>query len=180
MNAVCFNAEKFYRIADDCFQYENNSKLAKKYVNIALKNDPEHLKSLVLKGKILLFEKNPKSALRVLLKAFKIYPDDVYCMFYLANAYNTLEKYDLSIEYLDKILIRNLSDKEFLSECYKLKINILINLNQYKKAENILKTLNYTLFSNDVFYLEENFYKTLQNKKILENSINERILHVNF
>lgn len=180
MNAVCFNAEKFYRLADDCFQYESNLKLAKKYVNIALKNDPEHFKSLVLKGRILLFEKNPKSALKILLKASKIHPNDVYCMFYLANAYSALEKYDLSIEYLDKILTRNIFDKEFLSECYKLKINILINLNQYKKAENILKTLNYTLFSNDVFYLEENFYKTLQNKKILENSINERILHVNF
>ena len=154
MNVVCFNAEKFYRLAFDYFQYESNVKLAKKYVNIALKNDPNHFKSLLLAGQIFLFEKKPRNALKMFLKALNISKEDVSCIFYLAKTYSALEEYDLSIEYLDKILTKNLIDKEFLSECYKLKINILINLNQYKKAENILKTLNYTLFSNDVFSLE--------------------------
>ncbi len=180
MNVVCFNAEKFYRLALDCFQYENNTELAKKYVNIALKNDSNHFKSLVLKGQIFLAEKKAKSALKILLKAIEICPNDTHCMHHLANTYNVLGKQNLSLEYLDKILVQNISDKELLSECYKLKINILINLNQYKKAENILKTLNYTLFSSDIFSLEENFYKTLQNRKNLENNLQRRILHVNF
>lgn len=180
MNFVCFNAEKFYRLAYDYFHYESDVKNAKKYVNKALKNDPVHFKSLLLKGQIFLFEKRVKSALKMFLKALNIRPNDACCMFYLANAYYALEKYNLSLEYLDKILTQNISNKEFLSECYKLKINILINLNRYKKAENILKTLNYRLFSNDIFYLEENFYKTLRNKKNPHNGTDERILHVNF
>lgn len=180
MNVVYFNAEKYYRLAFDYFKYESNIRLAKKYVNIALKNDPKHFKSLFLAGQIFLFEKKPKSALKMFLQALNILNEDVSCMFYLANTYSSLGKYELSIEYLDKILSKNISDKEFLSECYKLKINILINLNQYKKAENVLKTLNYALLSNDVFNLEENFYKTIKNKKSLENGAGERILHINF
>lgn len=180
MNTVCFNAEKFYRIACDYFHYESNVKQAKKYVNLALKNAPYHLKSLILKGEIFLSEKKTKSALNIFKKALKISPNDTFCILWLAKTYNALQKQDISLHYLDKILAQNILDKEFLSECYKLKINILINLNQYKKAENILKTLNYSLYSNDIFHLEENFYKTLQNKKSPETKEQRRILHVNF
>lgn len=180
MNAVCFNAEKYYRIAYDYFQYENNTTQAKKYINLALKNAPIHFKSLILKGQIYLFEKKSENALKTLNKALKISPKNAECMFYLAKAYSNAQQYSVSLDYLDKIFIQNISDKEFLSECYKLKINILINLNQYKKAKSILKTLNYSLYSNDIFSLEENFYKTIQNKKSLKNNSQKRILHVNF
>jgi len=55
-----------------------------------------------------------------------------------------------------------------------------MNLNQYKKAEKILKTLNNKLSSDDIFDLEENFYKTIENKKYFEQNTQNRILHVNF
>lgn len=180
MNVVCFNAEKYYRIAYDYFQYESNAKKAKKYVNIALKHAPNDPKCLILKGQIYLLEKNPKSALQIFKRVLKISQNDTKCMFYLAKAYSAIYEYNTALDYLDKILVQNVADKEFLSECYNLKINILINLNQYKKAENILKTLNYSLYSNDVFCLEENFYKTVQSKKSPETNEKKRILHVNF
>lgn len=180
MNIVYFNAEKFYRLAYDYFRYENNPKMALKYVNSALKCHPGHNKSIILKGQIFLIQNKIKNALNLLLKYYSICPDDIHCLFYIANAYYKDNKPNLALEYLDKILSKNLQDKEFLSECYNLKLNILINLNQYKKAEKLLKTLNYNLFSNDVFDLKENFYKTIQTRKNPGNHSNERILHINF
>ena len=91
-----------------------------------------------------------------------------------------LDEYKKGLEILDKVLIRQELNAEFLSECYKLKIDILMNLNQYKKAEKILKTLNNKLSSDDIFDLEENFYKTIENKKYFEQNTQNRILHVNF
>lgn len=180
MNVVCFNAEKFYRIACDYFQYEKNLKFAKKYINLALRNNPNHLKSLILKGRIFISENKIQSAIKILLSALKINENDTDCLYYLAYAYNSDKKTNLAIKYLDKIFNINPLDKDFLSDCYKLKINILVNLKQYKKAENILKTLNYSLYSNDIFLLEESFYKTIQSKKIPENRFERRILHINF
>ncbi len=55
-----------------------------------------------------------------------------------------------------------------------------MNLNQYSKAEKILKTLNNKLKSDDIFDIEENFYKTVENKKYFEQNTNNRILHINF
>ena len=180
MNVVCFNAEKFYRIAYDYFQYENNTKLAKKYINLALKDNPKHFKSLVLKGRIFILENKIQNAAKTLLSALKINDNEVNCLYYLAYAYSLEEKTTLAIKYLDKIFDQNPLDKEFLSDCYKLKISILVNLKQYKKAENILKNLNYSLYSNDIFNIEESFYKIIQNKKPPENKAERRILHINF
>ena len=69
MNIVYFEAEKYYRLAFDYFHYEDNQKLALKYINIALKNNKNHLKSLILKGEILLKKREANRALKIFSKA---------------------------------------------------------------------------------------------------------------
>ncbi len=91
-----------------------------------------------------------------------------------------MDEYKKALEIIDKILNGKIRNAEFLSECYRLKIDILMNLNQYKKAEKILKNLNNKLTSSDIYDLEENFYKTVENKKYFENNTENRILHINF
>ena len=180
MNVVHFIAEKYYRLAFDYFHYENNIQLAQKYINLALKDDKSHIKSLMLKGEILLRKRNMQSALKTFLKIQKLDPNNLLNAFYLAKTYNLIDEYKTGLSILDKILKSKTQNIEFLSECYRLKIDILMNLNQYSKAEKILKTLNNKLKSDDIFDIEENFYKTVENKKYYEQNTNNRILHINF
>lgn len=180
MSIVYFEAEKYYRLAFDYFHYENNLTLAQRYINIALKNNKNHLNSLILKGEICLKKRKPEQALKIFLKAEKLNPDNLLCIFYTAKAYNLLDEYKKGLEALDRILNKQKINPEFLSECYKLEIDILMNLNQYGKAEKILKNLNKRLPSDDIYDLEENFYRTVENKRYFEQNTNNRILHVNF
>lgn len=180
MSIVYFDAEKYYRLAFDYFHYENDLALAQKYINTALKNNKNHIKSLILKGEICLQKRNMKQALKIFLKAEKLNPDNSLCIFYKAKAYNLLDEYKKGLEAIDKLLNRQKINPEFLSECYKLKIDILMNLNQYKKAEKILKNLNKKLLSDDIYDLEENFYRTVENKRYFEQNTGNRILHINF
>ncbi len=180
MNIVYFGAEKYYRLAFDYFHYENNPKLAYKYINQALKDNKNHFKSLMLKGEILLGKRNFEGALKNFKKACKINPENPAGFFFEAKTYNLLDEYKKALEIIDKILNGKIRNAEFLSECYRLKIDILMNLNQYKKAEKILKNLNNKLTSSDIYDLEENFYKTVENKKYFENNTENRILHINF
>ena len=76
MNVVHFIAEKYYRLAFDYFHYENNIQLAQKYINLALKDDKSHIKSLMLKGEILLRKRNMQSALKTFLKIQKLFNHD--------------------------------------------------------------------------------------------------------
>lgn len=179
MNIVYFEAEKYYRLAFDYFHYEDNQKLALKYINIALKNNKNHLKSLILKGEILLKKREANRALKIFSKAEKLSPGNPLCKFFIAKVYNLLDEYKKGLEILDEVLNKQLNAK-FLSECYRLKIDILMNLNQYRKAEKILKNLNNKLSSDDIFDLEENFYRTIENKKYFEQNTQNRILHISF
>lgn len=124
MNVVYFEAEKYYRLAFDYFHYENNLHLAYKYINLALKNNRHHLKSLLLKGEILLKKREMNYALKIFAKAEKLSPDNPLCIFFTAKIYNLLDEYKKGLEILDKVLIRQELNAEFLSECYKLKIDI--------------------------------------------------------
>lgn len=133
MNIVYFNAEKFYRLAYDYLNYENNLKQAEKYINMALKCDRRHFKSIVLKGKIFLAKNNIKSALKLFFKAYKMNPEDFSCLFSLAKAYNFENKNKTALEFLKKISPEKISDGDFLTEYYDLKINILETINQYKR-----------------------------------------------
>jgi len=180
MNVLYFEAEKYYRLAFDYFHYDNNLNLAQKYVNKALKSDKNHLKALMLKGEILLNKGKIQYALKMFLKAQKLNPNDSLSVFYTAKAYNLAGEYKKGLGVLDKILKKQINNAEFLSDCYELKINILMNLNQYKKAEKILKTLNNKLTSDDIFDLEENFYRMVETKRYFEQNTDNRILHVNF
>ncbi len=180
MNIVYFEAEKYYRFAFDYFHYENNLKLAYKYINKALKSSKNHFKSLMLKGEILLEKRNIERALKNFKKANKINPENPAGLFFEAKAYNLLDEYKKALDIVDEILNKKINNAEFLSECYRLKIDILMNLNQYGKAEKILKNLNNKLTSTDIYDLEENFYKTVENKKYFEQNTKNRILHINF
>lgn len=180
MNIIYFEAEKYYRFAFDCFHYENNLKLAYKHINQALKNNRNHFKSLMLKGEILLEKRDFEEALKYFQKAGKINPENFAPIYFEAKAYNLLDEYKKGLACLDKIPEKEIKNIEFLSECYRLKIDILMNLNQYGKAEKILKNLNNKLISADIYDLEENFYKTVENKKYFENNTENRILHINF
>ena len=59
--------------------------------------------------------------------------------FYLAKTYNLIDEYKTGLSILDKILKSKTQNIEFLSECYRLKIDILMNLNQYSKARKNTK-----------------------------------------
>lgn len=134
MNVVYFNAEKFYRLAYDYLNYENNLKQAEKYINLALKDDRRHFKSIILKGKIFLAKNNIKGALKLFFKAYKMNPEDFSCLFSLAKAYNFENKNKIALEFLEKISPEKISDGDFLTEYYDLKINILETINQYKRV----------------------------------------------
>ncbi len=179
MDIVYFEAEKYYRFAFDYFHYEHDLKLAYKYINLALKSDKKHLKSLLLKGEILLEKRKIEQALKTFQKTEKLYPDNPLCIFFEAKTYNLLDEYKKGLFLLNKIINKQNQNNKFLSECYKLQIDILMNLNRYNKAEKILKTLNNKLSSNDIYDLEENFYKTVENKKYFAQNTG-RILHINF
>lgn len=188
MDTVCFNAEKFYRIAFDYFFYESNIPLAKKYINRALKFDKNHFKSLLLKGQAFLVENKIKLSEKYLLKAHNLNPEDEKCLSYLAVIHDLKEDYKEALKYINKVFDKEIEDKEFLGECYRLKISLLINLNEFDKAESTFKTLNYKLYSDDVFHIGETF-RGLLNGRAAESFKQEklgtrknkgRILHINF
>ena len=180
MNVICFNAEKLYRLSYDYFHYEGNIKLAEACINKALKYDKKQVKGLLLKGNILMSKDDIKGAIAILKKALKEDAKNKECLYLMAKAYSLNGMHQAAIDILDKIFIFQISDMEFLSDCYELKINILMELQKYKKAEQILKSLNNKLLSQDIFYLKENFYKIIQNNAYFARKNNNRILHVNF
>lgn len=180
MNVVYFNAEKFYRLAFDYFHYENNHTLATKYVNMALKSDKQHIKSLLLKGKILLEKNDIEKAFKLFFKVQKMDPKNSLCLLLMAQGYDREDNDKLAIEYLNKIPLNDIYDIEFLYECCSLKIDVLIKLSQYKRAEKLLKTLDNRLPDDDFYTLEENFYRTVDNINYFKKNAQNRILHVNF
>ncbi len=180
MNIIYFNAEKLYRLSYDYFYYENNFRLAEKYANAALKYDKRHIKTMLLKANILLAKDDTDGAVRILQKALKFDSKNSQCLYLFAKAYSIKAEYQSAIKMLDNIFKLEIKDTDFLSDCYELKISVLIALKKYKMAERILKTLNNRLSTDDIFYLEENFYKTVQNISYVNKDINKRILHVNF
>jgi len=180
MNAVCFNAEKFYRFAFDYFNYESNIDLAKKCLKVALKNDKNHLKSLVLRGQIAYEENKLKGAKEWFFKALRVNGDEVNSLYFLSKIYFEENKQEKALEYLNKIFEQKYIESELLSNCYKLKIGILISINRYTQAEKLLKTLKYRLLSYDIYELEETFYKTVENISSYKKHNQDRILHINF
>ncbi len=180
MNIVYFNAEKFYRLAFDYFHYENNLDLAQKYINKALKSNKNHIKSILLKGEICLVKNNLKEAFRLFFNVQKMDSNNNLCLFLIAQTYNKDGNYKLAMEYMNKISFNNIDDTEFLYKCYSLQIDILIKLNQYKKAEKLLKTLDNKLPYDDFYTLEKSFYKMVENVNYFKKNIQNRILHVNF
>lgn len=137
MNIVYFNAEKFYRLAFDYFNYENNLDLAEKCIRMALKSDKNHSKSIILKGEILLAKNNIEKALKLFTKALKISPDNAFCLFLIAKAHSLNGQNGLALKTLEKIFIKNFYDSELLSECYSLKTDIMTGVNRYKKILHV-------------------------------------------
>lgn len=188
MNVVYFNAEKFYRLAYDYLNYEDNPAMAEKWVNLALENDKSHIKSKVLKGEILLKRGNIKQALKIFFEILKSGYNNNGCVFgecllNIAKAYCEEKKLRLSLKYLEKIFVNKFNenfDDEFLSKCYSLKVKILIGLNQYKKAEQILKMLENLLPYDEICNLDENLYKTVHHGDFQRSDKENRILHINF
>lgn len=137
MNVVYFNAEKFYRLAYDYFNYENNLDLAEKCIRMALKADKNHSKSIILKGEILLAKNNTEKALRLFSKALKISPNNTFCLFMIAKAYSLNGQNGLALKTLEKVFIKNFDDNDLLSECYNLKTDIIAGAKKHKKVLRI-------------------------------------------
>lgn len=137
MNVVYFNAEKFYRLAYDYFNYENNAELAEKYADMALKIDRGHIKAIILKGEIFLYRNNIKEALETFFGAIKTAPDNVFCLLDIAKAYKKEGNYDLALKYLNKIFVNNIKDFELFDEYQTLKTDILSGSKVYKKILHV-------------------------------------------
>lgn len=139
MNVVCFNAEKFYRIAYDYLHYEDNLNLAEKWVKMALDNDGSHIKSKILTGEIYLAKNEAKKALEIFLNIDKISPSNPMCLLNIAKAYKLTGNYKLALKYLDKVFVKKVfeRDEEILDECYDLKANLLSGMSRYQKILHV-------------------------------------------
>lgn len=161
MNLLYFESEKYYRIANDYLLYDGNLRQAKRYVNKSLKVNSKHIKSLVLKGRILLCENRIKQAKDLFNEALKLDSNNIHAHSLIASCYNTEKKYCAALEHINKAISLENTDKELLFDFLRLKVELLINMKLFNKAKQLLKKLNYYLYTDAIDRLKQEYSSIL-------------------
>ncbi len=149
MQVINFLAEKYYKIAYDTFFYIEDNKKAHKYVEYALKESPKHKKALRLKGRMLILEDKITQALNIWQKLYDMGESDFEITSKLAYCYSQKGEYSKALDFCEKSALNvGLGDSEKMFSLYRLKIDLLLNINKplsaLKLFKNALKILSST------------------------------------
>ncbi len=148
---IDFQAEKFLRQACDYFYFLDNTKLALKCVEIALRHNPKHARAICLKGEILLYGDNVSDAIKYFLEYEKYVPSDYRNLANLATCFEMVCDFESALEYCNSA-IENFGESdefEFLHALYELKISLLVKTGDEVRAFEFLSSLNSILFDEE-------------------------------
>ena len=169
MQIINFLAEKYYKIAYDTFFYIEDNKKAAKYIEQALRLSPEHLKTLRLKGRMLLLEDRIKEALDVWLKLWNLGEDDFETASKLAYCYAQKGDYPLALEFCEKSALRvSLEEREKMYSLYRLKIDLLLSAKRPASA--------FKLFKNALKMLGSSYARELKNSYFFASLSKESVI----
>jgi len=158
MKIISLEAEKYYKTAYDLFFYEENSKSARKYVNLALNLNPNHKRALRLLGNILILEDKINQATKVWQRLNEITKGDFEVNSKLAFCYEKKAQYDLALEFCAKSAKEvSLGDFEKMGTLYALKIELLLQIGKKACAQNILKNAIRNLSQEEAQNLRSRF-----------------------
>lgn len=158
---INIRSEVLFREAEDEFFYFYNINSAMRKLKKAIEYTPYHLKSIVLYADICYLKGKFDKALNLYFLAVKIKGKDIKLLASIANCYNSLKKFDESLEFCNAAL-KNIGEDSFLlsNQVIELKINNLVSLKRFDEANRVL-----VQFSD---LLKENFagslYATLNEK----------------
>lgn len=149
MQVINFLAEKYYKIAYDTFFYIEDNKKAHKYIEYALEVSPNHIKTLKLKGRMLILEDRITEALYIWDKLYNMGEKDFETTSKLAYCYAQKGEYLRALEFCEKsAMCVDLGENEKMFSLYRLKIEILLGAKKpasaFKLFKNALKMLGST------------------------------------
>ena len=165
---VNIKSEILFREAEDEFFYFNHISKAADKLKEAIALTPNHIKSIMLYADICFMKGCFKKALALYSEIEKNKSDDSRVLASIANCHNALKNPYQAIKYSDLAIKKVKKDNySLISQIMEIKINNLLNLNQYSEAQktffelkNILKN---TMFRNIYISLSEKIkrYKKL-------------------
>lgn len=161
---INLKSELLFREAEDDFFYFNKINSALKKLEAAIKLTPSHFKSLMLCADICFMKGNIKKALMLYKSILENGYETSRCFAALANCFFVLKDFEEALKWLDKAVSSLKSDESaLLSQLLEIKINILVEMKQYKQAyivfiqaQNLMDTISLRkIYSSDYDLINE-------------------------
>lgn len=158
-------AQRLYLSAEDNFMHFHKYELALAQVNRALEISPKHVNALILKGDLLLFKGKIKKALECYTQASFYNQSNPKALGCIAVCLDMLGEYEKSLE------ICNLAFSfmhEYFSliypSLYELKSSLLIKLNRFNCAKQVLNNAKINLSPDSISILMTDNQKITDHK----------------
>ncbi|MBQ9245654.1 hypothetical protein IJ182_05235 [bacterium] len=155
-NIINIKSEILCREAEDDFFYFNNINAAYKKLNESVKLTPNHIKSIILLADVSFIKGYIRKSLKLFNKAEQMGCHSAKIYASIANCNNVLGNYSEALKNCNKAIERiNFENFIIYSQVVEMKINILIQQKQYKKA--------YITFIKAQNILDKNSLKSIYN-----------------
>ena len=168
-NKRVFNlkAEKAFREANDMF-YSRNYDRALELLQETVSLDPNHSKAFMLKGDIMLMnEGNEKQALDAYEMALHSNPKNPQALGSKAYVLDILGQFNAALECCNEAFsCVNNEDKDQLCSLYEQKLSLLCSLENYDRAQEVLKEAVENLPEENSDYLKSCFLAKIRVNKV--------------
>lgn len=168
VNLLNLTAERLFRQAEDEFFYFSDSKKSLTLLNKILKTNPQMVKAIILKADIKLMQNKFKEAQELYEKAVVLNHKNPRALSSLAACLDMTGNYSLALKYCH-LAFREMTIfyMDLYPSLYELKVNLLIKLRKYEKAQNLLDNAVYDLTSEEIGFLKACSQKFLKKKSKL-------------